>query len=494
MYGQEKLNRHFILRYGLTKEFFEHFSPLKVKNIELPLTMVRNFHVWIRPIVNENLSNGRYVRHLQKKHHLFTAKDTQLALRRTPKVLRDLSKSPERKAVVMPAILIQFALDQFPQTPMIITVSNRRDKKALENRRLPAHFTVFDLYKEMKKLTLTKEETTNLKRKATRLLRIQQQHLVFGRPDFRKWLYKRLIKAGMMVKCLHHFIIEQPIGVIVDHVEIVNPGTTLSLLAAKYNLPFLHLPQVLISDRSLIPTRASHYLVWGGNYKKWISKRGIPPSKITMVGNLKFEYAAKAKSRAQGRVRQLLCIPDEHLVVTFTTQPFSFADQLNRNLIQWIRTSSRSLPITVIIRSHPYDRFDYHPLLSEQSNIKISPSNIGLHDLFRETDFVLTISSNTAIEAALYKKGILVLQPELSYDYEHHNNDFNAHLVRARAGPVIRNSLQLKKEFGALLKKSWYRKQVVEQGQLFLKNTIAQEGAPSVLVRRFIQDLLHRKI
>lgn len=87
-------------------------------------------------------------------------------------------------------------------------------------------------------------------------------------------------------------------------------------------------------------------------------------------------------------------------------------------------------PLTVIIRAHPYDPFDYCSLLSNQTNIKISPPKIDLHDLFKETDFMLTISSNTAIEAALYKKGILVLQPELPYDYEHHNNDFNAHLAR----------------------------------------------------------------
>ncbi|MFD1436007.1 hypothetical protein ACFQ5F_13990 [Kroppenstedtia eburnea] len=493
MYGQERLNPHYVLRYGWTKEFFEHFSPLQYRNIELPLTLVRNFHVFIRPIVNTHLSDDNFVRHMKKKHQMLTVRNAQQVLQRMPNVVRDLSKVPGRNTIVMPAIMIQFALEQFPETPVIITISNKRDKIALENKNLPPHFTVFDIYKERKKFELSETEITKLKRVANRLLRKKKQHIVFGQPRFKKWLYKHLIEAQMMVKCLHHLIINRPVGVTVDHVEIVNPGTTLSLLAATYNLPFINVPQVLISDRSLIPTRASHYLIWGENYEKWLLKRGIPSSKISIVGNLKFEYAAKAKTRSREPVRHLLRIPDEHLVVTFTTQPFSFAEQVNKNLIQWIGTASQSLPLTVIIRAHPYDPFDYCSLLSNQTNIKISPPKIDLHDLFKETDFMLTISSNTAIEAALYKKGILVLQPELPYDYEHHNNDFNAHLARARAGPVIRNSLQLRQEFDALLKNPQHRKQVVEQGQLFLKNTIAQKGPPSVLVRRFIQLLLHEK-
>lgn len=493
MYGQEKLNRHFVLRYGLTKELFEHFRSLKCGKIELPLTLVRHFHIFIKPIVNAHLSDRYFVNKMRERHGLYTVRDAQRVLQRTPKIISDLSNIPERKTIVMPAILIQFALDQFPETPVILVISNKRDREALKNKRLPAHFTIIDFYKEVTKYAPTEEEVIRLRRRANRLIRKKKEHPVFGLPRFRKWFHERLIKALQMVKFLNHFIIEQPIGVIVDHVEIVNPGTTFSLLAAAYNLPFLNIPQVLISDRSLIPTRASHYLIWGENHKNWLLKRGIPDSKITLVGNLKFEYAIKTNKRSHKQVRQGLGIPDEHLLVTFTTQPFSFAKRLNKNLIRWIKKASCSLPLTVIIKPHPYDVFDYPSLLSNQSNIIISPSNVELHDLLSETDFVLTISSNTAIEAALYNKGILVLQPKLPYDYEHHNNDFNAHLAKAGAGPVIRNSVQLQKEFALLLKDPQYRKHVIAQGKGFLESTIAQRGTPSVLVRRYIQQLLHEK-
>lgn len=67
MYGDDRLNNHYILRYGLTHEFFQAFHQLTHSDIEIPLTLVRYFHIWIKPFVNAQRTNDQYVQKLQKK-------------------------------------------------------------------------------------------------------------------------------------------------------------------------------------------------------------------------------------------------------------------------------------------------------------------------------------------------------------------------------------------------------------------------------------------
>ncbi|WP_183040914.1 hypothetical protein [Salipaludibacillus neizhouensis] len=40
-----------------------------------------------------------------------------------------------------------------------------------------------------------------------------------------------------------------------------------------------------------------------------------------------------------------------------------------------------------------------------------------LFDLLKKSDYCMTISSTTAVEAAMFKKGIIVLQPKIPYEF-----------------------------------------------------------------------------
>src|SRR5690625_1637105 len=102
MYGSEKLNSHYILRFALTKEFFEAFAPLKYHGIELPLVITRAYHLFIQPILNQKLTDAPLVTELQQKHMLFQASDAQKALLRLPKPSRALLHDKQRKSILLP--------------------------------------------------------------------------------------------------------------------------------------------------------------------------------------------------------------------------------------------------------------------------------------------------------------------------------------------------------------------------------------------------------
>ncbi|MBZ5751969.1 hypothetical protein [Metabacillus rhizolycopersici] len=489
MYGEDILNNHYTLRYSLTKEFFETFSSLKYFNIELPLVIIRYFHAYIQEHVNENINNEQYVTSMKKKHSLITMKDAQHTLSRNPRLEQNLSADPIRKMILMPGIMAPFALKQLARHEVMFMVTNDNDLRTLENVELPKQMQIFQYRQNFINEKVSAIAFKDIESTAIKILNNIKIHPLFKSQEFTTWLFKHLRIAIRIINVLKTLINNYPIKVIVDHVEIVNPGTTLSLLAKQYNLPFFNIPRVLISDRSLIPTRASHHCAWGENYKIWLQKRGIPASKIYETGNINFEYKKYFSPMPKLDFLKSLSIPSHHKIITFTTQPF--IESTNLTIIDWIKEAiGPNDPLTLIIRPHPHDKYDYNSLFVNQKNIIVSQIEYNLYDILHNTDIVMTVSSSTSIEAALLGKGIIVLQPPIPYHYEIQNNNFHSHLVRAGAGPVIYDQNGLSATLSKLSKDPEFINIVLSQTQKFLKNTINSPGRPSVLTRRTIVSAL----
>lgn len=492
MYGEEKLNKHNLLKYGLTKEFFEQFHTLKHKGIEIPLTLIRPFHVYIQSFVNVQMEKSRYAAKLKAKHNLYTMRDVQLSLFRKPRISRNLAKGGRRSSTVMPARFIDFALDKMRRKSVILVISDKHDRAALRGNRVPRNFKFFKLKKAIGAQGISPAVKRQLKRTIWRLVRKNSAHPIFGTKKFSSWLYTQSVKAVKTIDALEKLIRRNRVGVLIDHVEIVNPGTTLALLANKYNLPFINFPQLLIADRSLMPTRASHHFVWGQNYKDWLERRGIQPSQIRVTGNLRFQYAKKETPVARETFLAGKYIPPEHTIVLYTTQPFDAS--VSHEVMKWITIASRRLQsVTFLIKPHPNDKVDYKRYTASPF-IKLLPKDGGLYDALHSADIVTTISSNTAIEAAMLDKAIIVLQPTIPYSYDHHNNDFNQHLANADAGLVARNSGHLIRYIRKYMSSESLRALLAERSKQFLNNTLQTAYNPADEAFKVIQGLLSRKL
>jgi len=490
MYGSEHINNHHILRYGLTIEFCEVFSSIKYLDIEVPLTLIRYFHLFIKQFVDSNLTNYDYINKLQKKYNINTMKDVQKALSHKPKIKKDLSKEPNRNTILMPAALVTFPLDQFPDAPVLLMVLNHYDKTALIGKKLPKNFIKYSFSRAQSMVKIPMEVIGKLQGEFENILSTVNNHEIFGKPEFRRWFLRYLNYALKWVHLLDNLIKKAPIGLIFDYVEIIVPGNILAMLAIKYNLPFINAPKVLITDRSIIPTYASSYFVWGNNYKNWLEKRGIDSSKIYITGNLQYEYAKSEKSMPKADFLKLLNIPTDNFIVTFTSQ--TFAEEVNLTLMNWITDSINDLPITFVIRPHPSDSFDYTRFL-KGSKIVLTPKTMHLYNILENTDFLTTISSNTAIEAAILKKGLIILQPDLPYNFEHNNNDFNAFLVKSGAGLAIYDHQELRVNLKKLIEDKDFRTEIVKQGQLFLRDTLDLNHSPSTVIPKLILGHIKEK-
>lgn len=494
MYGESVLNNHYALRYGFTKEFVNMYRSLRYKGIEIPLTLIRPYHVFIRGHVNRLQQHAYFVRKMKRRHRMYRVRDAQKALSRMPKMARNLSRYPHRKAILMPARLVSLALEQFRRFPVILVVSTREDRKALKGQKLPRHFKVYHYHRAVRKIRVS----TTLKKRVWAAIqqasKRSKKHLFLTRPSFKKWLFIQALKSIRAIEALERLVRKHPIGVIIDHAEVINPGATLVMIARKFGLPFVTIPQLLMTDRSIIPARASYYYVWGKNYRNWLSQRGVPPTKTRIVGNMRYESVRKIRVRTRAKFRRRWRIPSGYRIVVIATQPF--VPKVNHKIVSWLRTTARRcqrerLPYIFLVKPHPYDRTSYRSLI-RGSNIRIAARSDNVYEMIRHGHMLATISSNTAIESAICHKPLLVLQPSIPYDFDHHNNAFNAFLAKGKAGQVIRNAREWYAALKLFYRRASYRKHLVRKGQLFLGKTLLTRGNAKTLIGRQIVRLLKR--
>ena len=269
---------------------------------------------------------------------------------------------------------------------------------------------------------------------------------------------------------LERFIVNHRPAVIVDHVEIVNPGTALAMLAHKYRIPFVQIPMHLVADRSVIPSRASHYCLWGKDYRDWYSDRGIDPAKISLTGNNRFAYTSYEPRHNKKSAFDKMNTGADQFVAVYTVQPFH--QSVLNQVMKWMYDAVCSIPnLTVWVKPHPSAQTVIQPEVAH-SRIKVVPSDLSLADCLHHADALLTISSNTAIEAAFCEKPIIVLQPDIPYHFDHHNNTFNSFLVQAKAGPAVYNGKQLKRCLHRLTRNSSMRDNLCKQSKRFLERTL----------------------
>lgn len=495
MYGKETLNNHQIIKYGLTKEFFQAFHLLKYLDIELPLIMHRKYSIYIQPFINKQLYNLEYIKNSQKKHQLKSIADVQKELARNPRSIIDLENKNKRTAILLDCSLVKFALDKLKNRQVVLIAKNKKEAVGLQKIKLPKNFKVVNLKGIISKQAVPSEKLVNLFKILSKIIRLHSGHEIFGKKFFNNWLIKNLIYSVNLLSAFDFIIRTYGVKAIMDINEYTEKGTALALLAKKYNLPYINIPQDLIADLSLIPSRASYYFVWGENYKKWLVKRGIDPKSIKITGNLRFEYQDTKPHITREKLLYDLKIPPDHQIFLFTTQ--SLPEKVNKIVMNWIiytANSVKNLPVTFVIKPHPGDKSNYQMYL-ENKRVRLLSKQYPLYDILNNCDFVLTISSTTAIEAALLNKRIIVLQPSIPYMQARNTNAFHSHLVQAAAGPAIYNRKQLKECVEKILKDEKYRINTYYQGQKFLSNTLpVKDGrTPSKMVLNAMDEVINKK-
>ncbi|WP_110112106.1 CDP-glycerol glycerophosphotransferase family protein [Bacillus sp. CGMCC 1.16541] len=485
MYGENEVNDYHLLKYSLVYDFFLRFSSIKLYGLPIAQCILLRFLGHIQPYVDENLSNVALIRKLRRQNRFQTMGDINeqlLSFEDIPSV----SMVKNRKSILLADEYSNLARDQF--IGYHVTLFGVRDKDCYQH--LPQEFSSYIFRDEILKVLPgdVQLERQELIKQITQKLQSLKNHPYFGTEEFQSWFPKAALSVIKWVYILEKLIHQTKPSIIVIPSEASLFGAIFGLLAKKYQIPYVNAPVVTIGDQVLIPSRANYYLVWGGNQKQWLMDRKIHPTKIMEVGNSGFFYEKKEATQSKEVFRHTLNIPQEHLIIGFTSQPFF---ETNNQIERWIQALPSNLSVTIVLKKHRNDQYEYAGLKSNK-RVKILPSSYPLYDVLHHVDVLMTIGSTTAFEAAIIGKPLLILQPIIPYHYKLSHNELNAHLAKAKAGGVVKNEKELYEQVNRLITQPSYLNELMELRDTFLENTfVTQTNAPALL-RTHIKQIIMR--
>ena len=155
--------------------------------------------------------------------------------------------------------------------------------------------------------------------------------------------------------------------------------------------------------RSLLPDRL---LVWGEAFRDVIVQSGgaFPPEGIRVVGYPRLaEYIARSRDReaVRVRVRQLLRVPEQDLLVTISCQPVS-----SQFLVTFLLPALVALPerrVTLCLKPHPMEvptAKQVYSLLLRHPNVRmVTDRQVDLYDLLVASDLHATVASTVLLES-----------------------------------------------------------------------------------------------
>ncbi|WP_347939598.1 CDP-glycerol glycerophosphotransferase family protein [Peribacillus simplex] len=488
MFGENEVNDYHLLKYSLLYDFFVYFSSVKIYGLPLAQCLSRLFLLpHIQPFVDQNLGNQILMNefHKQQKFQTMGAINQKLIAFEN---IAQVTIQKNKNSILLSDDYYAFAIDQLKEYE--ITLYGVHHKEIHDN--LPHQFKSALFRNELLKVDnqMVKEQHAFLKKKIDEKLRFLPQHFYFSTPLFQQWLSKACITIIRWVYILDQQILKTRPAVIINPSEASIFGTILGLLSKKYQIPFINLPLTTIGDLNIIPSRADYYFVWGKHQKNWLMKRYISEDKITETGNIKFFYDKKNPSISKESFYEKLKIPSNHFILGFTTQPYL---NTNDKLEKWIEAIPINLPVTILVKKHRNDKYEY-PSLSTKKNVQILSSDYPLYDFLHHIDCLMTIASTTAFEAALLDKPLLILQPSIPYHYVLNHNQNNAYFAQSQAGEIIENATELIQAITKITTVPGYVDHLTKKVNTFRKGSIKTVHWAPALTKNKIKEIMMKHL
>ncbi|MED3833347.1 CDP-glycerol glycerophosphotransferase family protein [Peribacillus frigoritolerans] len=483
MYGEVEVNDYHLLKYSLLNDFFLYFSSLNIYGLPIAQCLTEQFLSHIQPFIDQTRLNQNVIRKFRKHQKFQTMGDINEKLISLDKIsLVTIQKN--KKSILLSDEYYDFAVDQLKEYKVTMYGVIRN----VHHNNLPNQFESFIYRDELLKTNarLVNQQQMVLKSQVEQKFKVSPTHYFFSNTKFQQWFTTACMNSVKWIYLLDQLILKTRPIVIITPVEAGIYGRVLSLLSKKYNIPFINMPLLLVGDRSIIPSRADHYFVWGRNQKNWLLSRKITHNKITETGNVKYYYEMKNSTVSKDSFYKKLNIPNDHCIIAFTTQPFP---NTNNKLEKWIEVIPNNLPVTILVKKHRNDKYEY-PFLTKKENVKIIANNYPLYDFLSQIDCLITISSNTAIEAILFDKPLLILQPTIPYHYHLNHNQINAHLANAQAGETIKTATELLRAVRKVIADPNYIDGLKKKGNQFLSETLITVDQAPMLAKKKIEEII----
>ncbi|MGY6210907.1 capsular polysaccharide export protein, LipB/KpsS family [Cytobacillus firmus] len=484
MYGELEINNYHLLKYSLLFDFFYYFSSIDIYGLPIAQCLAGQFLTHIQQFVDRNRLNQHLLRKLMNEQKFQTMGDINEKLISFENIT-PVTIQKNNRAILLSDVYYPFAKEQLTEYEVTLYGVSHKESHSISQPHKEYLFR-----EELKKINnnVVNIQKTILKEEMEHTIKKLPNHYYFKTKIFEEWLLKSSMNIINWLFILDQLLLKVRPSVIIDPAEASVYATILGLLSKKYQIPFINMPIYTIGDRNLIPSRADYYFVWGKNQKNWLINRKIKASNIFETGNIYFFYESKKMGISKAYFIKKLNIPSDHWIIGFTSQPFP---DTNDKIEEWINAIPDNLPVTILVKKHRNDQYGYSRL-NKKKNVKILSDDIPLYDFLTHINYLMTISSTTAFEAAIKGKPLLILQPKIPYHYQLNHSESNAYLAKNNAGEIIYNAQDLRQAVQRISFDLQYTSELTEKSKKFLDDSLLPITNVPVIVKSSIEEILKK--
>lgn len=306
-------------------------------------------------------------------------------------------------------------------------------------------------------------------------------------PKIRRLFMRQFPMVAVEIEAVRHLLANHQVKGLLLTVDAHHGGRLFVAVSNKLGIPSIVIQHgVTAGEVGYVPVYATRFAAWGEYSKRWLIKKGVPPEKVIVTGQPRFDRLANFKPKiSREDLCQRLDIPESHYLVLWIMDPISDAEN-NIVLRMLLKAISTMTSISLIIRPHPgMSRLHWlQNQIQGQAKVRISSSTFDLYDVLKAMDVIIIQQSTVGLEALLLEKPVVKFDPLTKDDL----------VPYAQYGAVLtaNNESELREALEKLLQpQAQIMNELAEGRRRFLEAYLyAIDGNSSLRVAHALQELM----
>ncbi|KRE46303.1 hypothetical protein [Paenibacillus sp. Soil522] len=265
----------------------------------------------------------------------------------------------------------------------------------------------------------------------------------------------------------------------------VNPmGYLLVHMGKQRRIPTMNFQYGLIDTYQILSTNVDHYIAWGDQHRKRLTRYGAPQHKFHLHGNARFDPIFNGKWMNKSQISRKLGINGNKTIFVYPEQPLKPRD----NRIVMERIIRALLPfrnkVALLVKKHPRQKgsglspgmmrkYPFAKLIRHRA--------IRLYDLLSGTDAAFVQFSTTGLEAMLFRKPVIALS-----FFPNTNKHEYSYYASSKLLTSAKGQKQLRTIVSKFMNRSSYRRLMMNKQQKYLLGAYSGSGN----ARKNINDLM----
>lgn len=441
--------------YDLTANFFHTFRSVRYKHVPVVRAMAYPFHLnAVKYFESSNRAGLRWIRNPRQMYDKLVANDPITAVPYKPSKLK-------KAKTIYSSLVIEGLGINIKQNIICIEKKNSLRLKApyynpeASGRLQTAHFN-----------TLMRQIKSIVHKKGV--------HPYFKRKTFMKWITSQLRSVMRKIDGIEQLFAKNNIKAVIQSSSVNPMGYLLVHMGKQRRIPTMNIQYGLIDTYQILSTNVDHYVAWGEQHRKRLTRYGAPQNKFHLLGNARFDPIFNGKWMNKSQLSNKLGINGNKTIFVYPEQPL----EMRHNRIVMQRIIRALLPfrkkVALLVKKHPRQKGSgLSPVMMRKYPFAklIRHRAIQLYDLLSGADNVFVQFSTTGLEAMLFRKPVIALS-----FFPNTNKHEYSYYASSKLLTSAKGQKQLRTIVSKFINGSTYRRLMMNKQQKYLLGAYSGSG------------------